>query len=111
MIRLFSIATLLLALVALGAPNLSRGVGIGVGTLVAVAGGVDMVTDAPAMARPGHCKSLGGKRVLPCHPDLGVMAAQISAIAPASRSSSWFDAVPALPSVAPEAELPPPRLT
>ena len=66
--------------------------------------------NAPEMARPGHCKSLGGKRVLPCHPDLGVMAEQIAAIAPASRSSARRDAMPGLPAMAPEAELPPPRL-
>ena len=108
MIRLFRIATLLLALVALGVPSLSLGLGIGVAAPVVAS--ADTVADAPELARPGHCKSLGGKRVLPCHPDLGVMAGQIAAIAPASPPSSWQAAVPALPAVAPEAELPPPRL-
>lgn len=108
MTRLFSIATLFLALVALGVPSLSLGMGIGVAAPVVVS--ADTVADAPELARPGHCKSLGGKRVLPCHPDLGVMAGQVAAIAPSSRHAPGHDPVPELPAVAPEAELPPPRL-
>jgi hypothetical protein len=108
MTRLFSIATMLLALVALGVPSLSLGMGIGVAAPVVVS--ADTVADAPDLVRSGHCKSLGGKRVLPCHPDLGVMAGQVAAIAPASSSSPWRAALPVLPAVAPEAELPPPRL-
>ena len=107
MIRLFRIATLLLALVALGVPSLSLGLGIGVAAPVVVS--ADTVADAPEMALPGHCKSLGGKRILPCHPDLGVMAGQVSAIAPSSRQTSGPDPVLALSTMAPEAELPPPR--
>ena len=108
MTRLFSIATLLLALVALGVPSLSLGMGVGVAAPVVVS--ADTVADAPELARPGHCKSLGGKRVLPCHPDLGVMAGQVSAIAPSGRQASGHDPVLALSTTAPEAELPPPRL-
>ena len=107
MIRLFRIATLLLALVALGVPSLSLGLGIGVAAPVVAS--ADTVADAPELARPGHCKSLGGKRVLPCHPDLGVMAGEVSAIAPSSRQASGHDPMLALPAMAPEAELPPPR--
>ena len=45
MIRLFRIATLLLALVALGVPSLSLGLGIGVAAPVVVS--ADTVADAP----------------------------------------------------------------
>ena len=108
MTRLLSIATLLLALVALGVPSLSLGMGLGVAAPVLVS--ADTVADAPELVRPGHCKSLGGKRVLPCHPDLGVMAGQVAAIAPSSRQASGHGPVLALSAMAPEAELPPPRL-
>ena len=108
MIRLLRIATLLLALAALGVPSLSLGLGIGVAAPVVVS--ADTVADAPELARPGHCKSLGGKRVLPCHPDLGVMVGEVSAIAPSSRQASGHDPVLALSTMGPEAELPPPRL-
>ena len=108
MTRLFSIATLLLALVALGVPSLSLGMGVGVAAPVVVS--ADTVAGAPELVQPGHCKSLGGKRVLPCHPDLGVMAGQVAAIAPSSRQASGYDPMPALSPVVPEAELPPPRL-
>ena len=108
MTRFLSIAILLLALAALGAPSLSLGMGIGVAAPVVAS--ADTVMDAPELVRPGHCKSLGGKRVLPCHPDLGVMAGQVSAIAPSSRQTSGPDPVLALSTMAPEAELPPPRL-
>lgn len=99
---------MLLALVALGVPSLSLGMGIGVAAPVVAS--ADTVAGAPELARPGHCKSLGGKRVLPCHPDLGVMAGQLSAIAPSGRRVSAHDPVLALSAMAPEAELPPPRL-
>lgn len=108
MTRLLSIATLLLALVALGVPSLSLGMGVGVAAPVVVS--ADTVAGAPELVRPGHCKSLGGKRVLPCHPDLGVMAGQVAAIAPFSRQVSRHKPVLALSTMAPEAELPPPRL-
>jgi hypothetical protein len=107
MTRLLSIATLLLALVALGVPSLSLGMGLGVAAPVLVSADT---AGAPELVRPGHCQSLSGKRVLPCHPDLGVMAGQVAAIAPSSRQASGHGPVLALSAMAPEAELPPPRL-
>ena len=103
--RFFSIVTLVLALVALGAPSVSLGAGM--------TGPVWTASDSTASeqesVKPGDCKLLGGKRVLPCHPDLGVMSATaLATVAPASHQSPLAVALPLIAAM-PEAELPPPR--
>jgi hypothetical protein len=105
MTRLLSIVTLIMALVALSAPSVSLGMG--------VRGPVWTSSDSSvselASAKVGDCKLLGGKRVLPCHPDLGVMATTMSGGEP--PLSLWLPRAVALPLTAatPKAELPPPR--
>ncbi|MCR6671250.1 hypothetical protein [Devosia ginsengisoli] len=103
MTRLLSIAVLIVALVALAAPSLSLGVSAypPTSTQLHVSSG-DLMAAKP-------CKSLGGKRVLPCHPDLGVMVSQASLVFPSIRQRSWRDVVVPLAAPQPEAELPPPR--
>lgn len=103
MTRLLSIAALIVALVALGAPSLSLGMSVYPSTSTELhASSADLVAIKP-------CKSLGGKRVLPCHPDLGVMVSQALLVFPPIRQRSWRDVMVPLAAPQPEAELPPPR--
>ncbi|QDZ12041.1 hypothetical protein [Devosia ginsengisoli] len=103
MTRLLGIAVLILALVALAAPSLSVGVSAHPPTSTQVhASSGNLLAIKP-------CKSLGGKRVLPCHPDLGVMVSQASLVFPSIRQRSWRDVVLPLAAPQPETELPPPR--
>ena len=106
MTRLLRIVALIVALIALGGPSLSHGMGV----QLSVAVEADTAPAELVAAKPWGCKSLGGKRVLPCHPDLGVMTSQVPPAAPSTRQ--WPEGAVALPLAAtvPEAELPPPRL-
>jgi hypothetical protein len=103
--RFFGIVTLVLALVALGAPSVSLGAGM-TGPVWTAS---DSTVSEQESVKPGDCKLLGGKRVLPCHPDLGVMVSQASLVFPSIRQRSWRDVVLPLAAPQPEAELPPPR--
>ena len=100
------IAALIVALVALGAPSLSLGMGLRV---IDLSTRLEVSVSEPVAAKPWGCKALGGKRVLPCHPDLGVIAAQPAAMAPPAGYRTWRNVVLPLMALAPEAELPPPR--
>lgn len=64
---------------------------------------------APSVAYTG-CKLLGGKRVLPCHPDMGVLSRiEVAASLPGTpRADLWTVLNP--PDFVPEIELPPPRI-
>lgn len=106
MTRVLSFFVLLLALVALSAP--SAALGMGVTRPVLVQASVQETVSAPIKVM--GCKSLGGKRVMPCHPDLGVLTRTGPL---AIRQAAPSLAMPRLvaPSFVrvPEAELPPPR--
>lgn len=103
--RVLSIVVLIVALVGLCTPSLSQGMG--------VSGAVwsSNVSQASALTttRAFSCKSLGGKRVLPCHPDQGVMTGMAAANVPSDKAA--LSRRIALPESigGPEAELPPPR--
>lgn len=106
MTRVLSFFALLLALVALSAPSASLGMGVTgpVWTLV------DAQTSVAAPTKVISCKSMGGKRIMPCHPDLGVLAALKPVTIPQSEHSLVMTrAVAPMRIPAPEAELPPPR--
>lgn len=103
--RILGIAVLILALVGLSAPSLSMAAGVS-GPVWSVE---QTSVSAPTATRLVHCKSLGGKRVLPCHPDQGVIATRAEAGAPAAGAAAHpLVLLPAARNT-PEAELPPPR--
>ena len=57
------------------------------------------------------CKSLGGKRIMPCHPDLGVLTRPGPLAIPQAAPSLAMSRLVAPPFIrVPEAELPPPRV-
>jgi hypothetical protein len=105
--RVLSIIVLILALVGLSAPSVSLGMGISGPEWSSVASDASGAIPIKLVG----CKSLGGKRLLPCHPDQGVIIGLVVAIAPSSAASP-LRRVP-LPGAmgAPKAELPPPRLS
>ncbi len=106
MTRLMSIFALVVAIVALSAPSVSLGMGV-TGPVWSV--GETQVSKA-APAKVLSCKSLGGKRVLPCHPDLGVITGPLPVAEPPTDYRPGRNAgLPPLAAQAPEAELPPPR--
>lgn len=105
MSRFLAILALIVALVGLSAPSVSLGMGVSGPVWAPFA--TDGATAAPANLF--SCKSMGGKRTLPCHPDLGVIAGVHTIRVPAMRAPlSRVIELPA-PLGAPEAELPPPR--
>jgi hypothetical protein len=109
MTRFLSILTLIMALVALSAPSVS--LGMGVRGPVWVSTSSDSAVSEPVAERiVVGCHLLGGKRLLPCHPDLGVMATTVSAVRPSNGHQLPRGVVPPLTAATPEAELPPPRL-
>jgi len=104
--RLLGIAVLILALVGLSAPSVSLAAGV---TGHAWTTGHSQVS-VSSPAKVVSCKSLGGKRVLPCHPDQGVMTSPLTAAGAMVIVALMQNVtLPAL-SNGPEAELPPPRL-
>ena len=105
MSRFLAILALIVALVGLSAPSVSLGMGVSGPVWAPFA-------SQSAKAAPANlfsCKSMGGKRTLPCHPDLGVIAGVQAIIVPSTRAP--LSLVVELPAASdmPEAELPPPR--
>lgn len=104
--RLSSIFMLVLALVALSGPSLGMGLGLyGAPRHAHVTASSD---DGAALV--WTCKDLGGKRVAPCHPDLGVLLAPIAATLPDLTTRTLVSTAPLARGQSPNAELPPPRL-
>lgn len=104
--RIFSILLLVFAVMALTGPSLTLGLGLNrivhAGSTVTEVGDSDPITF-------WSCKGLGGKRLMPCHPDLGVLVASLDA--PAQLHRPIMEVAELLPTFTrwPEAELPPPR--
>lgn len=103
--RLFSILVLIGALVALGAPSLALGMNVRGPVWTSSDGGVSELADH----KIGDCKGLGGKRVLPCHPDQGVIGDAVFLIAAPGCPEPLWSVGLKLTETTPEAELPPPR--
>jgi hypothetical protein len=105
--RALSLIIMVVALVALAGPSLSRGLeGVRID-----AGSV--VTAADTEGEQTHlwgCKTLGGKRLVPCHPDLGVLAPPPGPMVPSQGPLLRPDADAIGSAMPPETELPPPRL-
>lgn len=101
MTRLLRFFALVVAIVALSAPSASVGMG--------VAGPAWTLSHTSAQSKVFSCKSMGGKRVLPCHPDLGVMATTLPIKVSAIMENPTLGVSLPLIAVMPEAELPPPR--
>lgn len=101
-----SMLALLFALVALLAPSLAAGYGA---LAAAPAPAVCAVDDGVEVPVFKPCEKQGGKRLLPCHPDLGVLAAMPAA--PIWRPASVLQptAGPMRRLLAPSADPPPPR--
>lgn len=106
MTRFLSILTLIMAVLALSAPSVSLGMGVR-GPVWTTTSGHSAVSEL--VTTRVVCKFLGGKRVLPCHPDLGVMATAVSAVRPSVSYQLPRGVAPPLAEATPEAELPPPR--
>ena len=104
MTHLRSVLLVILAVLALTGPSLAVGVTVASANPVSMAAADD--ADGPGY-RP--CEMQGGKRVLPCHPDLGLLV-RVSAQRPWTTAS-----VPRpvpdlmLPERAPKTDPPPPR--
>ena len=109
MTRFLSILTLIMALVALSAPSVSLGMGVRGPVWTSIPSDSAVSEPAPRRIMVG-CHLVGGKRVLPCHPDLGVMATTVSAMRPSISHPVPGSMAPLLTGATPEAELPPPRL-
>lgn len=71
-----SALALLVAVLALLAPSLATGFTAAAATEVTVAAAMDDGIELPDY-RP--CEQQGGKRVLPCHPDLGLLVPPMTA--------------------------------
>lgn len=104
--RITTLVALCFALLALCSPSLA--VGVKAATMhdvvvVAAAGEIAPVT----VQSP--CQAQGGKRVLPCQSDLGVLPGVIAKATPAAVALHLprNDLMPA--SIVPDADLPPPR--
>lgn len=109
MTRLLSILALIMALVALSAPSVSLGMGVRGPVWTSVSSESSVSEQVSERIVVGY-QLLGGKRLLPCHPDLGVIATTVSAVRPSSGHQLPRITVQPLTAAAPEAELPPPRL-
>lgn len=103
--RLLGIAVLILALVGLSAPSLSVAAGVS-GPVWSIE---QTSVSAPTPTKLVHCKSLGGKRVLPCHPDQGVITSTLPATGPTTSPALQQTVLLPPATIGPEAELPPPR--
>lgn len=109
MTRFLSILTLIMALVALSAPSVSLGAGVRGPIWTSIPS--DSAVSEPVLERiVVGCHLVGGKRLLPCHPDLGVMATTVSAVRPSTSHQLPRGMALPLTAATPEAELPPPRL-
>ncbi|MET3897838.1 hypothetical protein ABIB57_001784 [Devosia sp. UYZn731] len=109
MTRFLSILALIMALVALSAPSVSLGAGVRGPLWTSIPS--DSAVSGPASDRiVVGCHLVGGKRLLPCHPDLGVMVTTVSTVRPSIGHHLARAMMPPLTAATPEAELPPPRL-
>jgi len=104
MTHLRTLLLTLLAVLALAGPSLAVGVTAAAADQLTMAAVED--ADAPAF-RP--CERQGGKRVLPCHPDLGLLVRTATqrpwTTAPVPRPVGDLS----LPERAPKTDPPPPR--
>lgn len=107
MTRFLSILTLIMAVLALSAPSVSLGMGVR-GPVWTTTAGHSVVSEL-VTTRVVVCKFLGGKRLAPCHPDLGVMVTTVAAVRPSVGYQLPRGVAPPLTAATPEAELPPPR--
>ena len=99
---------LFVALFGLLSPSFAAGVGAVAASAAVPA--ITMADDAgPAVPQYKPCEKQGGKRVLPCHPDLGILAVapEASAWAPAGRRFPAAEPLRRL--LVPAADPPPPR--
>lgn len=103
---MLSILLLVFAVAALAGPSFTLGLGL---NGIAHAHSTATVVSDGEPITVWSCKSLGGKRVMPCHPDLGVLSGLLrEAEPPAPVALSRAVRLP-VPTRFPEAELPPPR--
>lgn len=104
MTQVRSVLLMILAVLALTSPSLAVGVTAAAANQVSMAAADDV--DGPGY-RP--CELQGGKRVLPCHPDLGLLVR--TATQRFWTSASVPRPVPdlMLPNRAPKTDPPPPR--
>lgn len=104
--RLLSLFVLILAVAALSGPSLARGLD-GLGNRSAP---LYVVVDDDGL-KPAwfDCKTRDGKRQVPCHPDLGVLATALPQSPEPMVAPLLVSSVSPPPARFPEAELPPPR--
>jgi hypothetical protein len=102
-----SFAIMMLALLAFCAPSLARGLDAVI--TPAEMASITMASDSGAAIVAPGCKQGSGKRVMPCHPDLGVLTAGMAVLDAAA--TPLFGLPESLLAAAswPDAELPPPR--
>jgi hypothetical protein len=105
--RLLSLLLLVFAVTALAAPSLT--LGLGLNRLAHTHGGATVASDGAPLEFT-TCKGLGGKRLMPCQPDLGVLSAALDKGRQAVPSNLLLLLSIPSPLSPPEAELPPPRL-
>lgn len=105
--RILSILLLVIAIVALAGPSLNMGLGL---NRIAHAYSTQAAVSDGEPITFWSCKGLGGKRVMPCQPDLGVLVAGLRAPEHSAGVTVAVVATPSRPARWPEAELPPPRL-
>lgn len=105
--RVLSLLLLVFAVTALAAPSLT--LGLGLNRLAHPHDGVTVASDG-APLEVITCKGLGGKRLMPCQPDLGVLSAALGKDTQAVPSNLLLVLPIPSPLSPPEAELPPPRL-
>ena len=99
---------LLVALFGLLSPSLAAGAGA-IASGMATPAAVAAVDDTPQVPFFHPCKQQGGKRVLPCNPDPGVLTRPGAVLSwvPAERPAHLADPMLRLP--VPAADPPPPR--
>ena len=105
--RFMTFAIMLIALAAFCAPSFARGLNA---VSVPPSDVVVVAIEGAAVLLPPKCKQLGGKRFLPCHADLGVLASSV--VLPGRVAIPVFGLPRNLAAWThgPDAELPPPRL-
>lgn len=104
--RILSILLLVFAVAALTGPSLT--LGLGLNRIAHANSTVTVVSDGDPITF-WSCKGLGGKRVMTCHPDLGVLVATLQPPAQPQQMAVLVGE-PLLAQMRwPEAELPPPR--
>ncbi|KKB82506.1 hypothetical protein VW29_16165 [Devosia limi DSM 17137] len=104
--RIISILLLVFAVAALTGPSLTLGLGL---NRIALAHSTAPVVSDGEPISFWSCKGLGGKRVMTCHPDLGVLVASLQPPAPQLQLAVLVGEPQVVQMRWPEAELPPPR--